>query len=94
MLDADRKTQIVKLLDERLRKFGQETKCPMCGNTHFAISDSYFQNVLQDDINTTTLGGPSVPTIAIICTNCGFVSQHALGILGLLPSEGDADGKK
>ena len=94
MLDNEKKEAIVKLLNERLRKNGQSTRCPMCGNPHFTIADSYFNHTLQNDLKSVNLGGQSVPTIAIICTNCGFLSQHALGILGLLPpSEAPNDQK-
>jgi hypothetical protein len=30
-------------------------------------------------------GGQTVPAAAIVCNRCGFLSQHALGALGLLP---------
>jgi hypothetical protein len=56
----------------------------MCLNRNFVISDGYFLNSLQNNFKNINLGGESVPTIAIICSNCGFTSQHSLGILGLL----------
>lgn len=71
-------------------------RCPMCGNSHFSISDGYFFNFLQEDIKNYSMG-KGVPSISIICDNCGFISQHALGSLGLLskeqPKEGGEDGK-
>ena len=41
--------------------------------------------MMQDRLNGIVLGGPSIPSIPIICNRCGFISSHALGILGLLP---------
>jgi hypothetical protein len=32
------------------------------------------------------MASPTVPAIAIACSNCGFISQHAAGALGLLPA--------
>ena len=32
----------------------------------------------------------AIPTIAIVCNNCGYISQHALGALGLLPPKATA----
>ena len=60
-------------------------KCPMCQNSNFVIADAYIRNELQENLNSVNLGGPAIPTVAIICSNCGFISQHAIGMLGLLP---------
>jgi hypothetical protein len=56
----------------------------MCGHNKFILTDGYFNHSVQANTNNISIGGPSVPTIAIICSNCGFVSQHAIGLLGLL----------
>ena len=94
MLAEEVRSKIAKLLDERLSKYGNASKCPMCGHPHFALSEGYINQTLQFDLATVNLGGPSIPTIAIICTNCGFVSHHAIGVLGLLPDGEAKDGKK
>ena len=86
MLTEDRKAELIRVLSERLGKYEKPAICPMCGHTHFTIADAYLSNTLQTDLNSVTLGGPAIPSLAIICTNCGFISQHSLGILGLLPS--------
>lgn len=75
-----------KIADE-ISKRKNELTCPMCQNKKFIMADGYFNNGMQTDFGTFNLGGPSIPTIAIVCDNCGFVSQHALGVLGLLPKE-------
>ena len=65
-------------------------KCPMCNSNHFIIADGYFnhqiaaKNAIIANGGAVYLGGPSIPSIAIVCTNCGFISQHSLGVLGLL----------
>jgi predicted RNA-binding Zn-ribbon protein involved in translation (DUF1610 family) len=58
-----------------------ELKCPMCKGDNFIMAAGYFNNTLQSNLHITSLGGSSIPTIPIICENCGFTSQHALGIL-------------
>ena len=87
MLTEENKAQLIRALTERLAKYAKPSVCPMCGHAHFTIADAYLSNTLQTDFNSVTLGGPSIPSLAIICTNCGFISQHSLGILGLLPAE-------
>ncbi|MCD7972344.1 MAG: hypothetical protein LUG18_06715 [Candidatus Azobacteroides sp.] len=81
MLSNEQKKKIV----EELAKRTNGLTCPMCQNKSFIMSDGYFNNSMQADLRNINIGGPSIPTIGIICNRCGFVSQHALGTLGLLP---------
>lgn len=94
MLSEDKKKELIEVLTKRLRHYGKTTTCPMCGHSHFTIADAYITNVLQDDFSSVSIGGPAIPALAILCSNCGFISQHALGILGLLPSAEKSDDKK
>lgn len=89
MLDNAQK----KKLGDELQKRKHNLTCPMCQNKNFIMAEGYFNNSMQGDLEGVSLGGPSIPTIAIICNNCGFVSQHALGVLGFLPKK-DANTEK
>ena len=89
-LSKEQKEIIIKKLSEK----GVRANCPMCGNNHFILADAYFVNILQSQFNSISIGGPNIPTIAIICSNCGFVSQHAVGSLGLLPKEVNKEDKQ
>lgn len=73
-----------KIKEELLKKVPVLT-CPMCQHKGFAMVEGYFLNTIQVDLTSVNLGGQAIPTIGIICNNCGFVSQHAIGRLGLLP---------
>lgn len=84
-LSTEKREEIIKKLSEK----GTKGICPMCGNNHFVVADGYFNNPLQNNLITFHLSGPSIPTISIICSRCGFVSQHALGVLELLPKAVD-----
>jgi len=92
MLNADQQQRIIGALTERMQKKNRGFACPMCGNNHFTLLDSYIRNDVQASLETAviTLGGPTIPAAAIICDNCGFMSQHALGTLGLMPSRKEA----
>lgn len=85
MIKQEEKQRIILELNKRFNSSG--IKCPMCGNNHFIIGDGYFNSFMQDDFRSLNLGGPSIPSIPVICNNCGFISMHALGILGLLPKQ-------
>ena len=92
-MDAIAQEEINKILEE-LKKRGVSKTCPMCGNPHFTIAPAYFVNLLQTSVGNLTLGGKSIPSIPIICTNCGFISQHAIGVLGFMPKESQKEPKK
>lgn len=82
-LTKEQKNQIINALKLK----GVKYVCPMCGNQNFILAGGYFGNILQIDLKIFSLGGSGIPTVPIVCSNCGFVSQHALGVLGLLPKE-------
>lgn len=92
MISQDEKQKIIHELNAKFNSAG--ARCPMCGNTHFIIADGYFNTFLQDSIKNISLGGDSIPSIPIICSKCGFISMHALGILGLLPKQNDNENKE
>ena len=77
---------------EALQKRGARLPCPRCGNQNFTLLDGYFNQPVQTELGGLVLGGPSVPSVVVICTRCGFMAQHALGALGLLPEKGGNDG--
>ena len=75
--------QVAKILTER----GAVKPCHRCGHTNFSVIEGYSTITLQDSLDGgIVLGGPSVPVAMVACQNCGAVTQHALGALGLLPT--------
>lgn len=80
MLSDEQKEKIVKALNERIGGF----ECPMCHKGPFTIIDGYFNIPLQSSLYSYLMGNTTVPMVAIACSNCGYVSFHALGALGLL----------
>lgn len=77
------KDKIIKALTER----GASLPCPRCGNDAFTLLDGYFNQVIQEDPKGIVLGGRTIPSVVVACNRCGYLAQHALGILGLLPKE-------
>ena len=82
-LSEERKGKIIAALEER----GARQPCPRCGNMSFTLVDGYFNRAIQPSLKGMSLGGPSIPTVGLVCNRCGFLSEHALGILGLLSEE-------
>jgi ribosomal protein S27AE len=89
-LTAEQKQAIITALQAR----GVRLPCPRCGSTNFALLGGYFNQTLQSQLGGLVIGGVSVPSAVTACSQCGFLSQHALGALGLLPAQGQAEVKK
>lgn len=84
MLDEKEKQEIITALVEKVKTF----ECPMCHHHSFTILDGYIVQGIQKNKNKIVLGnGPMLPSMALVCNNCGFMSQHNLGILGLIKKE-------
>lgn len=90
-MQIEKQKEIIEILNKKLG----DSPCPMCGNKNFSFVDGYIRNSVQDDTQSLIIGGKNIPTVAIVCQNCGFVSQHAIGMLGLLKENvGDENDKK
>ena len=82
-LSEQDKKKIIKAMQDR----GATKPCPRCGNGNFTLLDGYFNQTIQMELTGMVIGGPSVPSAVIACSRCGYLSQHALGVLGLLRAE-------
>jgi len=77
----------LKILAELNKKF-DKIICPLCQNDKFVISEGYFTHPISAEIGRgMIIGGLNVPTIALFCTNCGFMREFSLGVLGLMPNQ-------
>lgn len=83
-MDTKKKEEIIRALNKKRVRL----PCPRCGNSSFTLIDGYFNVLIQNDLNIFNISGPSVPSIVTACIKCGYLSQHALGALGLLPTNG------
>lgn len=90
MLKDDERKKIVDILNQRI---GQSS-CPICHKGHFSIVDGYSSNILANSYHEINLGGSVLPFVMLVCDNCGFISQHALGTLGLLVKQEESQDKK
>ena len=73
--------EILHALESR----GVRQPCHRCGNKAHTIHNSLTNLQLQSGAGGgMVLGGPTVPAAIIFCGNCGVISLHALGALGLL----------
>lgn len=84
-LTSEQRQEIASILDKK----GATQPCPRCGTRSFNVLDGYFTHPLSPNIGQVDLSGLSVPSVVVVCNNCGFISEHALGKLGLLDRDED-----
>jgi ribosomal protein S27AE len=82
VVEKERANQIIQALSKK----GVTKPCPRCGHPHFSV---VAETSIPINYNPMIIGGDTsvVPTVIVACSNCGFVTQHALGALGIAPAE-------
>lgn len=79
-IPQEQRERIVQELDKR----GVNNRCPRCAENRLTLLDDYACPVTVNESMGINLG-QIIPCAAILCVNCGYVTLHALGILGLVP---------
>lgn len=59
-----------KLLEYLEQKWGRDSRCPMCGHKSWTVHDTTFE-IREFNEGNMVLGGPVIPVVTIMCTNCG-----------------------
>ncbi len=62
--------------------------CPVCSANSWILAENFIPLSLQDVSSGLVIGGPSIPAIALVCKNCGYIAMHASKVLANLPVEG------
>ena len=70
---------------EALRQKRTRQECPACGQREWVLGDHYTPLALHDMSAAIVVGGPQIPTVAVVCKNCGYVSLHSTLVLADLP---------
>lgn len=77
--------EVKKEIAEKLNEKGATQPCNRCGQPNFSLLDGFVNLPLNQEISgNVVIGGPSVPCAVLACNNCGNLSYHALGALGML----------
>ncbi len=72
----------------------QESKCSVCGQEEWTLSDGLVYFPLQENIRSVSWEGRGMPCVAMICSTCGntqFLNAITLGLGDLLLSEEDEE---
>lgn len=77
----DSKAEIKKALESKISDF----KCPICGNDRFSIANGFILNPVHEDLKRVNPHpDQGIPAVTLICSNCGFLSQHSAVALGII----------
>jgi hypothetical protein len=79
-MDEEKKSQIANALVKK----GVNQPCPRCAAKNFEVVGQTFLPI-NDNPNLFVVGGPMIPSAIVACSNCGFLTLHALQPLKLLP---------
>lgn len=77
-MEKERLDRVIEALNAK----GVKLPCPRCNHNKFSAVDET-SLMIQNEPGTFSIGGPTIPTVIIICNNCGFVSQHSTKALGI-----------
>ena len=70
---------------DRLNEVGATRPCPRCGHSEFSLLPVAGEIVV--DANKGLFpANESIKYAVCACTKCGFLSHHALAVLGTLPA--------
>ena len=78
-MNQQEKEKIAAALMQR----GVKAPCPRCNSYNFEIV-GLTTLFINEDQNFLKIGGPGISTVIVACSNCGFITLHALNVLGII----------
>lgn len=72
------------VLLKRLIEKGVRPECEACGQNNWSVVDQPVGVMIVNLSGAFQIPPPHIPSVALICNNCGNVRIFALGVLGLL----------
>lgn len=78
-LTSAQQAQIV----HRLRELGATLPCPRCAASSFALVKKLSAIPVDPELSVPGVDGLALPAALLVCNQCGFLSSHALTVLGL-----------
>lgn len=74
----------VKKVQNWLATKAPNLKCPSCGGKDFAAEQIVGAAIVGPD-NGLSLGGPHVPELLVVCSNCGHIIHFSATMIGVSP---------
>lgn len=89
-MNEERKKQIISALNQRVSSF----VCPICHQARYTFVEGYTVDTVQEDFKDVQLGGRIIPSVVLVCGNCGHIDRFSLGLLGLMEKEEQSEENK
>ncbi len=80
-MNLQHKEAIIKALEEK----NVSLPCPRCNSSNFQVIGQTTLS-MSENPRVVSLGGAVTPAALITCSQCGFITLHALGALGHKPN--------
>lgn len=65
-----------------LEKKGATYPCPACNKKEFTLLNGYFHDTIEEGVSSYgDFYNAFIPSIVMICNNCGYIRNHAVGSL-------------
>jgi uncharacterized Zn finger protein len=78
-MNKARQEQVIIALKEK----GATQPCPRCKNLEFEVIGEAGIPIAAPRGSFWGGPAPEIPVVLVSCKNCGYISQHAIGMLGL-----------
>lgn len=87
------KEKMIEELDKRIDKLNKNFQCPICKHKNFNVIDGFTKRNIDQNLSIINFG-MNIPSVSIVCTNCGYIADFAIGALGFLESKNETEGNK
>lgn len=83
-----------QIIEAIQRKAPRLAACPVCQTGPWLLSEGFINLIIQDfdSGGGIVLGGPTMPTVALVCSHCGHTLLFNLIALGLRDLVTDGEG--
>ena len=82
-MNEEQRNKIIKALTQRVSDF----VCPFCHQAKYTFIEAYSVEPVQNDYKGLQIGSKMLPSVMLVCGNCGHVDKFSLGVLGLMEGE-------
>jgi len=82
-------TSVRDKIIEHLKGKWKDAKCPMCNEAIWEVVSTIYSPP-QFAKGGVVLGGEVIPTVPVVCTNCGFTAWVNAMVAGILDQKEDA----
>ena len=82
-MTEEKKKKIANALATRIEKLF----CPICHHQKYTLLDGYFIDSIQEDYREMRLDSKRLPSIILVCNNCGHLDSFSLGVLSLIEED-------